>query len=1025
MATRSGLEKRVSAILDPRRRRFAVTRSTAVLLAIITIVLLAAVGTLSPFAPKPVGAQLTAKSGPATKPALTEAKTVQVTGRVEDEQGRPAADVAVDVTSLSDHYSTRTDASGRFTVKVTAERFYAVFQASTADRSRQAFCTIDGATQPKLADVRLILRPARKISVSVNDDKGQPVGRAWVMVDAGYTTVAEATTDDAGTATLQMPADAPPQFVLTAKPGIGLDYAAFWRKDQIKTDPYRLDLDYAGPLKFILNGATDVKVRVIDDQQRPLAGVIVYPWIFEKPKHGGDANISGVTGLQRTTDAAGVADFPMVPADSSRSIVFWPRIDGYFAPKRCIFDPKAGKTTLEVEMVPLVKVTGQIVDAAGGPVADATLKLSGDNYEMDGFRGETHSTADGTFQIAVAPDMYYIFSCAKDHTASTPQRVMVRKGRTVPPLRFTLQPATRVYGRATAGPTQAVTPGAHISLLLMDDSYLKLPKEEQFSGGTAGRKAITLMLAQFADADENGLFEFYAGPGKYYVRWYTPSKPFVIFEQKEVEVNVHSDEAEVAPKLLAGRVVFADKPNVGVADAVMSGRIVSHNAYTTGATDSQGRFTVQRDNSDLYLMAVTSDGGLRGISLVKPADDNITLSVGPTASARGRLLDPEAKPLVDRIIRYGITVRSPGGGFTTSFGGDTRTAPDGRFVLDRLVPGFDYELSVLIESNAEGQFYGYRPVGTAGSAGAGLFDAGDFTLPNTPLRKTAKDYAAEAFVPTQTLEQRLKHARHVAQVSCQNILVLLGPADGPASVQFFEYRQDLDHPEAWNALMEYVLLALNTSSPDARVQAWAQKTGIAPPTSGLTFAVLGPDGGLVCQTSEQALWADGRLDRQKLIDFARQYAPAKPDARKLLDDGLAQAAREGKHVLLEQGGPYCVWCVKLADYVAANRKLIDKDFVYVSIDRRFAHGKEILDPLRRDHSSTPWIAILGTDGRPLINSDDPKSNVNLPISQEGRTQWENMLRSGEVGQVRGTPDGVVYEPAGAQTPTRPLPRNSA
>ena len=117
---------------------------------------------------------------------------------------------------------------------------------------------VNAVEDGQAANVRLLLRPAREFAVTVTDGTGNAVEGAWVGAYADYAIVGDATTDAAGRATLRMPADAPPMAVIAMKPGIGLDYFVFWRKGQTRSDPYRLEPDYAGPLSFVLNGATAV-----------------------------------------------------------------------------------------------------------------------------------------------------------------------------------------------------------------------------------------------------------------------------------------------------------------------------------------------------------------------------------------------------------------------------------------------------------------------------------------------------------------------------------------------------------------------------------------------------------------------------------------------------------------------------------------------------------------------------------------------------------------------------------------------
>src|SRR6185312_8090623 len=144
--------------------------------------------------------------------------------------------------------------------------------------------------------------------------------------------------------------------------------------------------------------------------------------------------------------------------------------------------------------------------------------------------------------------------------------------------------------------------------------------------------------------------------------------------------------------------------------------------------------------------------------------------------------------------------------------------------------------------------------------------------------------------------------------------------------------------------------------------------------------------------------SNGALDPSKLADFARQNVPQLPDARRLLDEALAHAAREHKNVLLDESAPYCGWCVKLTDYLDANRAVIDKYFVRVTLDRRFAGGKQIMERLRSpkldDRYSTPWTAILSPDQRVLITTDASTGNIGYPGEPGGREHWKKILRTG-------------------------------
>jgi hypothetical protein len=136
------------------------------------------------------------------------------------------------------------------------------------------------------------------------------------------------------------------------------------------------------------------------------------------------------------------------------------------------------------------------------------------------------------------------------------------------------------------------------------------------------------------------------------------------------------------------------------------------------------------------------------------------------------------------------------------------------------------------------------------------------------------------------------------------------------------------------------------------------------------------------------------MDSNTLTAFLTEHLPPVPDAHTRLADALAQAKRENKRVLVEQGGPGCGWCHVLARYLDRHRSLIEKDYVWIMIDPRFAHGEAVIKRLRpKAEGGVPWLAILDSDGRPLITSDGPTRNLGYPGDVKDRPHFEKMLRT--------------------------------
>jgi Thioredoxin-like len=107
---------------------------------------------------------------------------------------------------------------------------------------------------------------------------------------------------------------------------------------------------------------------------------------------------------------------------------------------------------------------------------------------------------------------------------------------------------------------------------------------------------------------------------------------------------------------------------------------------------------------------------------------------------------------------------------------------------------------------------------------------------------------------------------------------------------------------------------------------------------------------------------------------------------------LAQAKKQGKSVLLQHSGPQCYPCLLLSRFLKKHAALIAKDYVYVRIDSRYKHGKDVIDRTRKGKErSIPWMVVLDADGKPRITSDGPKGNIGLPSEPEGIAQFRKML----------------------------------
>ncbi|GAC1426142.1 MAG: hypothetical protein NVSMB67_28620 [Flavisolibacter sp.] len=108
-------------------------------------------------------------------------------------------------------------------------------------------------------------------------------------------------------------------------------------------------------------------------------------------------------------------------------------------------------------------------------------------------------------------------------------------------------------------------------------------------------------------------------------------------------------------------------------------------------------------------------------------------------------------------------------------------------------------------------------------------------------------------------------------------------------------------------------------------------------------------------------------------DSTKLYDPS-ANVQKDVNVALARARKEKKHVLLEIGGNWCVWCYKFNSFVLMDsslKHLLENNFVvyhlnYSKENRNLAYMKKLGHPQR---FGFPVIVILDAEGNRLNTQD--------------------------------------------------------
>ncbi len=593
--------------------------------------------------------------------------------------------------------------------------------------------------------VQLVMKVPREIPVTVIDGAGQPVAGAIVGACAHLHEVETETSDSEGRAVLRVPTDVELDSVFAAKPEIGLDYFNYRSPGETPNNPYTLAADTRS-IEFVLNGARTARLRIVDGNQRPLAGVRVAPWYLERPRKGRDFNVQAMETFTKTTDAAGLATFHIIPADNRRKTPFIVFKPDYAMLDRPSFDPESTSDEIRVVLLHKELIRGSVSFPDGKPAAGAAVAVAGEGFGSESFQGETTCDERGRFEIRVVPEMFYVFVATSGRFVSPRRTCVVRAAKPIEPVKLTVQPAARVYGQWMLESEKRPVAGHDLALneWVVHDDYRFLPEEARIPNPKKVRKSLSPKIIRRPKTDDEGRFEFFVAPGVYYLAtvYSNGSVPyaeravgrdntvFTITEAKDFEINLRS--APLDRRDLAGRVVLKSNPQGGVANAKVDG-VAAEDPHMAdefhAVSDIRGRFQTQRAPVEMLVYAATEDRSLSAIVRITADAKDVVIPVGPTASAHGRLIDRSTgQPLADRLVASGIFLRW--GKFSSwRFGSRMKTDRNGEFVVKNLTPGWKWELSTEVTVGiGEQAFESPQVVGNVTPESPALLELGDLKV---------------------------------------------------------------------------------------------------------------------------------------------------------------------------------------------------------------------------------------------------------------------------------------------------------
>lgn len=677
MASPGSLERRVSAILDERQRRQPTTARMRAYLALSAASLLALAGLLTPFS--------TAAEGDEASPGAEVAKISPdqpgVHCQAIDEDGNPIANARVVRRWMrKDIPDTKTDANGQFFVDLFGRELMGLTLV-VHDEQGGRMGMLDLSDQPsageRLIERKVVLLPVRDVPIVVRDGEGRGVAGAQVQANAQGIAVATAISDEAGKAIIRVAEGIHFGPLVAFKDEQGLDYAPF----PDLSNPVE-------PVVFLLDGFQPTSVRVADRQGEPLTGARIFLLGLRRPGRVDALDHTDMTAVRFVTDERGVVRLGFLPADVATGIRLIAMHENFMLSDATL---KLGAETV-VQLDPIVRVAGRVVFADGRPAPNAQILEAGRNSDRASM-ADARADAAGRFEIDVQRNTYCLLVAEHGREVSPGTSIVVRED---PPDEVTLVlgPATRLHGRVTWNGQPAPDESVYIYLHLPGE-YATLPVKERFPG-SSNPASIDPMLWRSARTGADGGFEFFVGPGQYQTLCGSAKEQEVpVADEREIEIDLPLQRPS-RPRV-RGRIVLKDDSKQPVAKA---------NVQTMGGdhvvSDAEGRFELNGLRGKMIVKASTVDQKLAALITVAESDAEVIVSMAPTASARGTLVDLDGQPIADSEI---VIIFQIDGSFRTwspALMGKVKTDDEGRFDIPGLVVRQKYQFHLVLERDADG-----------------------------------------------------------------------------------------------------------------------------------------------------------------------------------------------------------------------------------------------------------------------------------------------------------------------------------
>jgi RNA polymerase sigma factor (sigma-70 family) len=883
-----------------------------------------------------------------------------VTGIVRMRDGSPVVGATVRSITGSHESSTvaRTDDAGRFQLR-------AVFgngcrlHASSADGSYQSVRNVQSvATRTALtAPLELTVLPALHHEVTVLSD-GRPVAGAHVGASGTDFRVQGITGQD-GKVRLRLPAKEPLTELVAWHPTLGAN-----GKRDMENRPRE------GTTTLSLLPPAPLTIHVVDVDGKPVGGLELdvsvrtddSDWIVAKCIDASHAR----------TSADGTAIVPWAPREKLRYVDVGLLSSDWKRDDTDLTRIKAGMITIHARRERTVQ--GRLIMPDGADAESILVSGFGFGPANNGDIPYARARRDSTFRLRVFSEHAYVLGVEDLKWASDPWSGMILPNDSAGAAEITLKvyPATPLTVKVTRGRGREPVVNAWVNLATMADVNWT---------DSAGKKQLgTGGVRSWLTTDADGVARAGVGKGKQRLRLssgdWDEEREVQVTSDKPVEVEFHrswNGKQRVTGRLMFDGAPYTPSPTfVARAWGPQLSRLLPPTFEPVVHPD--GSFKVAFDAETVSLLFVDRNQERSGFTEAVRGDSEIKLTMEPTATYSGTLVDDNAQPVAGCTLE--MYVKGSGNKSVAA----EQTDKTGQFQFTG------------VPSNVPLQFGNRHEVGGPECYivnGDRLFKP-DEVREHDQLKLHRVDSPAPnvpAAIPlAKSVESNCRNARACGM---RALVGLLGDDSGDTARmidQLFAYDE-----ERARAVLSYVTVRVDLAQLKRETAAVTSYGWPRPAPGEIVLVAL--DGDQKTIAARRIATKDVAIAVGAGIDFLQQNRPRTRNALTLLAEARSEAKRSGRRVWVIQGGPRCGPCFRLARWIEDHHATLDKDYVIVKLmDGIDEHVTEAIAGLPvKDGDGIPWFAITEPDGTVLAISRGPLGNIGFPASVEEIRHFRRML----------------------------------